>query len=82
MVVLARSETLIADLLPPEILGVGEPARAVGHDELPLKVAMRKFRHEYIVAVLAKPGGNQTQAARRLGIQRTFLSRLMKELEI
>ena len=82
MVVLARSETLTADLLPPEIVGAGAPQRALDQDELPLKEAMRKFKRDYIAAALAKTGGNQTKAAEQLGIQRPFLNRLIKELEI
>jgi DNA-binding NtrC family response regulator len=82
MVVLARSGTLTPDLLPPEIVGDRALSQQAAAEELSLKGAMRQFKREYIVAMLARTGGNQTRAAQLLGIQRTFLSRLMKELEI
>ena len=82
MVVLSQSNTLTTDLLPPEVLGADAPHRSTDDGELPLREATQRFRREYIAEVLAKAGGNQTQAARRLGIQRTFLNRLIKELSI
>ena len=47
-----------------------------------LKSATEAFKRMYIHAVLRKTGGNQTAAASILDIQRTYLSRLMKELKI
>lgn len=47
-----------------------------------LKTATEKFKRMYILTVLEKSGGNQTAAAAALNIQRTYLSRLMKELKI
>jgi len=47
-----------------------------------LKSAVDAFKRSYIRATLEKTGGNQTAAASILEIQRTYLSRLMKELEI
>lgn len=47
-----------------------------------LKSATDSFKRAYIRAVLEKTGGNQTAAASILEIQRTYLSRLMKELNI
>ena len=47
-----------------------------------LKTATDIFKRTYIRTVLEKTGGNQTAAASILKIQRTYLSRLMKELNI
>jgi DNA-binding NtrC family response regulator len=80
MAVLARNYLLTPDLLPPEMMGTPEdPAMPSG---LPLKDALRHFRKEYIRRALARAGGNQTKAAEDLGLQRTFLNRLIKEYEI
>jgi DNA-binding NtrC family response regulator len=48
----------------------------------PLNEAMENFKKEYLTNLLKQTGGNQTQAAKILKIQRTYLSRLIKELEL
>jgi DNA-binding NtrC family response regulator len=91
MVVLARTETLTPDLLPPEVLaggvdvGVGDGAAGAGAPDpatLPFKDAVREFKRAHVARALARTGGNQTRAARQLGIQRSFLCRLIKEYGI
>jgi len=57
---------------------VAVPAGDVGG----LKSATDAFKRTYIRTVLETTGGNQTAAASILKIQRTYLSRLMKELNI
>jgi Nif-specific regulatory protein len=47
-----------------------------------LKTAINTFKAYYIKKVLEENKGNQTEAARALDIQRTYLSRLIRELEI
>jgi Nif-specific regulatory protein len=47
-----------------------------------LKNAINSFKAYFIHKVLEEHNWNQTEAARDLGIQRTYLSRLIKELEI
>jgi Nif-specific regulatory protein len=47
-----------------------------------LKTAINVFKTHFIRKVLEEHHGNQTEAARTLDIQRTYLSRLIKELEI
>ena len=81
MVVLARTDTLTPDLLPPEIFG---PVDAPLPDETirPLRDAVADFRRAYIARALARNGGNQTKAAEQLGLQRTFLNRLIREYEL
>ena len=47
-----------------------------------LKAAENIFRARYIKSVLEENNWNQTEAAKDLSIQRTYLSRLIKELDI
>jgi Nif-specific regulatory protein len=47
-----------------------------------LKAAVAQFKAGMIERTLAECTGNQTRAARKLGIQRTYLSKLIKELSI
>ena len=47
-----------------------------------LKEAINLFKRHFVTDTLKKNGGVQKHAARELGIQRTYLSRLIKELNI
>ena len=47
-----------------------------------LKPAMLRLKKQYVARILAENGWNQTRTAKVLGIQRTYLSRLVKELKI
>ncbi|HQQ19607.1 MAG TPA: sigma 54-interacting transcriptional regulator, partial [Exilispira sp.] len=49
---------------------------------VPLKDAINIFKKKYITNILSKNGWKQNEAARQLDIQRTYLSRLIKELDI
>ncbi len=44
--------------------------------------AVRQFRARLIEAALVRSGGNRTYAARELGIQRTYLMRLVRNLGV
>jgi Nif-specific regulatory protein len=57
------------------------PAPA-GKGRANLKTALTVFKTQYIKKVLEENRWNQTEAAKALDIQRTYLSRLIKELEI
>ena len=48
----------------------------------PLKQANDSFRTTFISNTLKSTGGNRTKAAQILGVQRSYLSRLLKELGI
>lgn len=48
----------------------------------PLKEAQNIFKKRYLIKTLTKTAGNRTKAAEILGVQRTYLSRLIKELKI
>ena len=67
-----------ADLFPekPSFIGLS----ADGNRKL--KAAENIFRTQYIRQVLEENNWNQTETAKALDIQRTYLSRLIKELEI
>lgn len=47
-----------------------------------LKDAVNIFKRHFIQKALEQNGWNQTETSRTLGIQRTYLSRLIKELDI
>ena len=49
---------------------------------LPLKKAINKFKKKYIMDILSANNWNQSKTSVVLDIQRTYLSRLIKELEI
>ena len=56
--------------------------RVVVSSERPLHEAVRQFKRDLIAMTLEAARGNRSEAARRLGIQRTYLHRLIRELEI
>jgi Nif-specific regulatory protein len=47
-----------------------------------LRAAVAQYKAGLIERTLAECGGNQTKTARKLGIQRTYLSKLIKEFNI
>ncbi len=61
------------------VAGAGAGDSPAAPEGLPLKDAVLDFKRRYMRAVLAECGGNQGKAAERLGLQRTFLNRLIKE---
>ena len=65
--------------LPYEIMEKSEKRFEVG---MSLKEAQDNFKREFIIRTLTSVGGSKTKAAGVLDIQRTYLSRLIKELEI
>ena len=44
--------------------------------------AVSEFKRRLIEATLCQLGGNRTRTARALGLQRTYLLRLMREFEV
>lgn len=51
-------------------------------DDKTLKTAVDLFKKEYVTKVLEENGWNQTRAAKVLGIQRTYVIKLINELQI
>jgi Nif-specific regulatory protein len=63
----------------------GAPASSPSDLSLPdksLKTALDSFKKEYVTQILEENGWNQTKTARILGIQRTYVIRLINELHI
>ncbi len=81
MTVLASGPLLTAELLPPEVLE-GPDAEEAVTEAMPYKDAVVAYKRRLVRAALLRTGGNQTLAARQLGLQRSYLNRLIKELEI
>ena len=77
--VLASGKEITTDLLPPLLQERAVDEIAVG---APLEQALLQFKKTYIARTLKAENNNQTQAARILDVQRTYLNRLIKELGI
>ncbi len=78
--VLAPGSAVTPEVLPPELLADATADGAAAAGDLPLKHALAAFRREYVARALARAGGNQTKAAAMLGLQRSFLNRLVHRL--
>jgi Nif-specific regulatory protein len=84
--VVERAAVLTAenDIIRPQAL-FPDNRSLTNRDEyrgMDLKHAVNLFKKNFITHVLQNSGWNQTRAAKYLGIQRTYLSRLIKDLEI
>jgi DNA-binding NtrC family response regulator len=77
--VLTPGDEITEDLLPPQIFQKTDGEINIG---LTLDEAVRRFKQNFISRTLQAAGNNQTQAAKTLDIQRTYLNRLLKDLEI
>ncbi len=53
-----------------------------GDGDRSLKTAVNRFKKAYITRILDETSWNQTEAGKILGIQRTYVSRLLNELHI
>lgn len=51
-------------------------------DDRSLKAVVNRFKKAYVVKILDQTSWNQTKAGKILGIQRTYVSRLLNELHI
>ena len=72
-VVLAEGERIEAHDLPAELDGPAEEPGAGFHGRV------EGFRRALLRETLEQTGGNQAEAARRLGLQRTYLARLVRK---
>lgn len=83
MVVLSPGRTLGPKMLPPEITSpeLGNQA-FVDLENLDFREAVTGFKRRLLTRTLADCGGNQTIAAEKLGLQRSYLNRLLKDLGI
>jgi DNA-binding NtrC family response regulator len=78
-VVLGQGPMLTAGDLPAKSFSVA-PARV--REALSYHQAIESYRRDLILKVLAQTHGSRAEAAQVLGIQRTYLSRLIKTLRI
>ncbi|MDR3312353.1 MAG: sigma 54-interacting transcriptional regulator [Spirochaetaceae bacterium] len=60
----------------------GDDLIGIGGNGETLRAAVRRFKKAYVSRVLGETGWNQTRACKILGIQRTYLSRLLYELQL
>lgn len=70
------------DLFMRSTLELSSPAVPAGEGSRNLKNTLNKFKATFIEKVLEENNWNQTETAKALDIQRTYLSRLIKELSI
>ncbi len=78
-VVICRGDFIRPDDL---ILNAGERARQDDYYGRTLKEAVNLFKKHFIQRMLEQYHWKQTETSRVLGVQRTYLSRLLKELNI
>lgn len=64
------------------LLRSGHSQDAAGPEARTLKTALTVFKKHFIKKILEANNWNQTETAKALDIQRTYLSRLVKELDI
>jgi DNA-binding NtrC family response regulator len=81
-VVLAEGPEVTARDLPAELreAAAAEPvARETGRS---YHAAVEEFKRGLLASTLRRTGGNRTRAARLLGLQRTYLARLIRDLGV
>jgi len=66
----------------PERERCGAPRPASGHHRGGYHRAVSEFKRRLIEATLYSARGNRTHAARALGLQRTYLLRLIRDLGV
>lgn len=82
MVVLSPTSRLTPDLLPPEITSARPAAGGHGESDRTWKESLNQAKREILREALGRHDGNQTRAAEELGLQRTYLNRLLKDLDV
>ncbi|HEX8069484.1 MAG TPA: sigma-54 dependent transcriptional regulator [Pyrinomonadaceae bacterium] len=81
LVVLSPGPRLGVEFLP-EKMQRAAPAGAPADDDTTLEGAVTALRRRMVIQALQHEGGNKVAAARRLGISRSYLHRLITELDI
>jgi len=86
LVVLTKGAQLGVEFLPEKMLrltpAAHTPAGGPAGDETTLEGATLALRRRMVISALQAEGGNRVAAARRLGISRSYLHRLISELAI
>jgi Nif-specific regulatory protein len=78
-VVLGRGPQITLDEIPPTMVSTDSTAPSLG---LLYSENVEAYRRQLIVKALSEAKGNRAAAAKALGLQRTYLSRLIKTLHI
>lgn len=81
-VVLAGENEILPDEFPLQSFGKEEKESLIDIMNQPYHAAVRSFQVRVIQYALRKTGGNQAKAAELLHLQRTYLSRLIRNLNI
>jgi DNA-binding NtrC family response regulator len=80
LIILTSGSQIGSEFLPDKMLHILPETKAVG--EAPLERAVAALKRRLIQDALHHEGGNKVAAARRLGISRSYLHRLINEFEI
>jgi len=76
--ILGDGEVLRAEDLPSYIVRASAPVtNDAGYHE-----SVREFKRALITGALSEAAGSQTEAAKRLGLNPTYLSKLIKNLRV
>ena len=81
-VLLCQKSTLEADDFKFDGFDNSLSGKGLPQDSMNLKANVNKYKKNFIKDVLVSTGWNQTRAAKLLGIQRTYLSRVIKQYGI
>jgi DNA-binding NtrC family response regulator len=79
-VVLSEGPEIGVRDLPVEVRDAGEAGGLVREGARSFHAAIEEYKRGLIASALRRTGGNRTQAARVLGLQRTYLARLIRDL--
>jgi transcriptional regulator with PAS, ATPase and Fis domain len=80
LIVLTPGAQIDSEFLPDKMLHILPETKAVG--EAPLERAIAALKRRMIADALHHEGGNKVAAARRLGISRSYLHRLINEFDL
>ena len=81
-VVLNQSDTIEPDMLSLDAMGRTSPGKRLPYLSLPYHESMEEPSRYIIEQALEEVEGNQTKAAYRLKLQRTYLARLIKQQKV
>jgi DNA-binding NtrC family response regulator len=79
-VVLADGPEIGLRDLPAEVRETGGAGGLIREGARSFHAAIEEYKRGLIASALRRAGGNRTQAARMLGLQRTYLSRIIRDL--
>ncbi len=81
-VVLNQSDTIEPDMLSLDAMGHTSPGERLPYLSLPYHESMEEHSRYIIDRAIEEAEGNQTKAADRLKLQRTYLARLIKQQKV